>query len=195
MGPLALAMVVWQRPNLLVMDEPTNHLDLDMRHALEIALQGFEGALLLVSHDRHLLRNTVEQLVLVHDGQVDEWTDDLAAYERWILSSQSEQAAAPGAATKESSRREQRQQAAARREQLRPLQRAVDKSEKALDDVTAELTQIRARLADGALYEEANKVALAELLQREGELKSKAAELEDTWLSAQEALDSAAGES
>jgi len=192
---LALAMVVWQRPNLLVMDEPTNHLDLDMRHALEIALQGFEGALLLVSHDRHLLRNTVEQLVLVHDGQVDEWTDDLAAYERWILSSQSEQTAAPETATKESSRREQRQQAAARREQLRPLQRAVDKSEKALDDVTAELTQIRARLADGALYEEANKVALADLLQREGELKAKAVELEDTWLSAQEALESAAGES
>ena len=80
-------MVVWQRPNLLVLDEPTNHLDLDMRHAMEVALQAYEGALILVSHDRHMLRNTVEELLLVHDGAVEEYREDLEGYERWILSS------------------------------------------------------------------------------------------------------------
>ena len=84
---LALAMVVWQKPNLLVLDEPTNHLDLDMRHALEVALQAYQGALILVSHDRHLLRNTVDELLLVHDGRVENYADDLEGYERWILSS------------------------------------------------------------------------------------------------------------
>ena len=79
---LALAMVVWQRPNLLVLDEPTNHLDLDMRHAMEVALQAYEGALVLVSHDRHLLRNTVEELLLVHDGRVQEFDGDLDDYPR-----------------------------------------------------------------------------------------------------------------
>ena len=83
---LALAMVVWQKPNLLVLDEPTNHLDLEMRHAMEIALQAYEGALVLVSHDRHMLRNTAEELMLVHDGKVEEYQEDLEGYERWILS-------------------------------------------------------------------------------------------------------------
>ena len=190
---LALAMVVWQRPNLLVMDEPTNHLDLEMRHALELALQGFEGALLLVSHDRHLLRNTVEQLLLVHDGRVEEWSDDLTAYERWTLSRPDEQ---PREATPEKagSRREQRQQAAARRQQLRPLQQAVNRAEKALEEIGDELSQIQARLADSALYEDRNKGELAAMLQREGELKSRAGELEEQWLAAQDALESATGQ-
>ena len=187
---LALAMVVWQRPNLLVMDEPTNHLDLEMRHALELALQGFDGALLLVSHDRHLLRNTVEQLLLVHDGRVEEWREDLAAYERWILSRPEDQPR-ESASEKEGSRREQRQQAAARRQQLRPLQQAVTRAEKALETIGDELTELQARLADSAIYEESNKTELAELLQREGELKARAEALEEEWLTAQDALDSA----
>jgi ATP-binding cassette subfamily F protein 3 len=190
---LALAMVVWQRPNLLVMDEPTNHLDLEMRHALELALQGFDGALLLVSHDRHLLRNTVEQLLLVHDGRVEEWREDLAAYERWILSRPEDQPR-ESAPEKEGSRREQRQQAAARRQQLRPLQQAVTRAEKALEAIGEELTALQARLADSAIYEESNKAELAELLQREGELKSRAEALEEEWLTAQDALDSATGQ-
>ena len=116
---LALAMVVWQRPNLLVLDEPTNHLDLDMRHAMEVARQAYEGALILVSHDRHMLRNTVDELLLVHDGQVETYTEDLEGYERWILSSyrQADRSETPAADT---SRKDKRQQAAAQREKLRP---------------------------------------------------------------------------
>ncbi|MCB1708700.1 MAG: ATP-binding cassette domain-containing protein, partial [Halioglobus sp.] len=121
---LALAMVVWQRPNLLVLDEPTNHLDLDMRHALEVALQAYEGALILVSHDRHLLRNTVDELLLVHDGRVETYADDLEGYERWILSSY-RQVERTDVAAGDNSRKEKRQSAAAQREKLRPLQKTI----------------------------------------------------------------------
>ena len=82
---LALAMVVWQDPNVLILDEPTNHLDLEMRHALAMALQGYTGAIVLVSHDRHLLRHVVESLWLVEGGSVAEYPDDLSTYEKWVL--------------------------------------------------------------------------------------------------------------
>jgi ATP-binding cassette subfamily F protein 3 len=189
---LALAMVVWQRPNLLVLDEPTNHLDLDMRHALEVALQAYEGALILVSHDRHLLRNTVDELLLVHDGRVECYSQDLEGYERWILSSyqQSERAGDPAG---DNSRKERRQQAAARREQLRPLKKNIEKTEKTLAAVEAEQARLQSKLADTALYSAERKQDLAELLRREGELKSQAAQLEETWLEQQQALEELSG--
>ena len=185
---LALAIVVWQRPNLLVLDEPTNHLDLDMRHALEVALQAYDGALILVSHDRHLLRNTVDELLLVHDGRVETYADDLEGYERWILSNyrtadRSEPAAAEG------SRREKRQSAAAQREKLRPLQKTIEKTEAALSAVEAERAEVQVRLGDTDLYTEGRKHDLAALLKREGELKARAAELEEAWMEQQQALE------
>ncbi len=188
---LALAMVVWQRPNLLVLDEPTNHLDLDMRHALEVALQAYEGALILVSHDRHLLRNTVDELLLVHDGRVETYTDDLEGYERWILSSyrQLERSDAPSG---DNSRKEKRQSAAAQREKLRPLQKSIDKTEAEISAVEAEQAELQARLGDPELYSGERKQDLANLLKREGELKTRAAQLEETWLEQQEALEALA---
>ena len=81
---LALAIIVWQKPNLLLLDEPTNHLDLEMRHALTLALQGYEGALVVISHDRHLLRNTVDQFYLVANGSVNEFDGDLDDYQQWL---------------------------------------------------------------------------------------------------------------
>ncbi len=185
---LALAMVVWQKPNLLVLDEPTNHLDLDMRHAMEVALQSYEGALVLVSHDRHMLRNTAEELLLVHDGRVEEYRDDLEGYERWILSSykpaEKREVAAP-----ESSRREKRQQAATQRDKLRPLQKQVSKTEAQMSEVDLALQALREQLSDTALYTEDNKQILAELLKREGELKTRAAELDELWLEQQQQLE------
>lgn len=185
---LALAMVVWQSPNLLVLDEPTNHLDLEMRHAMEIALQAFEGALVLVSHDRHMLRNTAEELLLVHDGQVEEYREDLDGYERWILSSyrQTEKReTSPG----DTSRKEKRQQAAAQREKLRPLQKQLDKTEAEMADVSQSLQTLREQLGDADLYTDARKQKLAELLKREGELKLRAQELDDIWLEQQQTLE------
>lgn len=190
---LALALVVWQKPNLLVLDEPTNHLDLDMRHAMEIALHAYRGALILVTHDRHLLRNTAEELLLVDDGTVEEYTEDLEGYERWILTRNR----APDkqhTATSESSRRKKRQQAANRRDKLRPLRKQLDRTEKELETVNASLRELQEQLGDEALYSGADKDALAALLKQEGRLKTRATELEDQWLEQQQQLDDLSGE-
>lgn len=187
---LALAMVVWQKPNLLVLDEPTNHLDLEMRHAMEVALQAYEGALILVSHDRHMLRNTVEELLLVHDGRVDEYQQDLEGYEKWILSSL--RADKPGeqlSPGNDSSRKEKRQQAAARRERLRPLKKQLDKTETAMSKLEHDLAEVQARLADADIYSEGRKSELADMLRQEAELKSTSEKLEMDWLELQEELE------
>ena len=189
---LALAMVVWQRPNLLVLDEPTNHLDLDMRHALEIALQAYEGALILVSHDRHLLRNTVDELLLVHDGRVETYAEDLEGYERWILSSYKQADRSEPAGT-DNSRKEKRQQAAAEREKARPLKKNIDKIEAAMAAVDKEQAGLQTRLSDTDLYTESRKQEMADLLKREGELKARAQQLEEEWLEQQQALEELLG--
>jgi len=185
---LALAMVVWQKPNLLVLDEPTNHLDLDMRHAMEIALQAYDGALVLVSHDRHMLRNTAEELLLVHDRRVEEYREDLEGYERWILSSY-RQTEKRDAAASDTSRKEKRQQAAEQRDRLRPLQKQLDKTEAEMTEVTLALHELQEQLGNSELYSEANRQTLANLLKREGELKVRAAELDEIWLEQQQTLE------
>ena len=206
---LALALVVWQRPNLLVLDEPTNHLDLDMRNAMEMALQGYQGAMVLVSHDRHLLRNTADELLLVHDGRVETYEDDLRAYERWILSglrSNGEDGAATGdgaakpAADAASSPaeeagkgREKRQQAAAQRERLRPLQKQIAALEREMAEAEKALAAVREQLADPELYSGEDKERVAALLKQEGELKLSTETLEERWLDLQQALEDLQG--
>ena len=185
---LALAMVVWQKPNLLVLDEPTNHLDLEMRHAMEVALQAYEGALVLVSHDRHMLRNTAEELLLVHDGQVEEYTEDLEGYERWILSSY-RQTEKRDAGTTDTSRKEKRQQAATLREKLKPLQKQLNKTEADMSKVSLAMHDLRTQLENTDLYTEDHRQTLADLLKREGELKVRAEELDEIWLDQQQVLE------
>ncbi|MFO7551900.1 MAG: ATP-binding cassette domain-containing protein [Haliea sp.] len=188
---LALALVVWQRPNLLVLDEPTNHLDLDMRNAMEMALQGYEGALILVSHDRHLLRNTADELLLVHDGLVEEYEDDLKAYEKWILASyrSSDKPAAGAAPAADVSRKEKRQQAAAQRARLRPLQQDISKTERAMTAAEQALARLQEQLADPELYTDGSREELGRLLKKEGELKTQAEQLEERWLELQQTLE------
>ncbi len=185
---LALALVVWQRPNLLVLDEPTNHLDLEMRHAMEVALQAFDGALLLVSHDRHLLRNSVEELLLVHDGRVEEYREDLESYERWVLSTFREEKPASQAPA-DNSRKEKRQLAAARREKLRPLKKELDDVESRMQMTDKALQGVQDSLADAGLYTEERKPELSELLKKEGELKADSETLEERWLELQQELE------
>ncbi|MCB1678369.1 MAG: ATP-binding cassette domain-containing protein [Halioglobus sp.] len=185
---LALAMVVWQQPNLLVLDEPANHLDLDMRHAMEVALQTYEGALILVSHDRHMLRNTVEELLLVHDGGVREYADDLLGYEHWIIASYRQADKAPSQ-TLDTSRRERRQRAAVAREKLRPLRKQLQQTETDMHAAQTALDQLQERLADSGLYAAARRGELAQLLQREGTLKTRLQALEEDWLEQQQALE------
>ncbi|MCR9105590.1 MAG: ATP-binding cassette domain-containing protein [Gammaproteobacteria bacterium] len=190
---LALAMVVWQRPNLLVLDEPTNHLDLEMRHAMEIALQRYEGALVLVSHDRHMLRNSVEELLLVHEGVVEDYREDLSGYERWLLSryASSKPGTPPGDNPAANNKKQQRQDAAAAREKLRPLRHSLQQAEKEMAHVESALAEIQAALQDTGIYSGERKAELAALLQREGALKANAAALEDQWLDIQQQLEEA----
>jgi ATP-binding cassette subfamily F protein 3 len=205
---LALAMVVWQQPNLLVLDEPTNHLDLDMREALVLALQGFAGAVLLVTHDRHLLRNSADELWLVADGRVSPFGSDLDSYERAVAAGRDEtagtaandtRAAQPGAQTPEpgdkqgaavGDGRQRRQEAAARREQLKPLQRTVRALERQLEQVQQTLSELQTQLADPALYADADSARVEALLREEAAQRARSEDLELQWLQAQESLES-----
>jgi ATP-binding cassette subfamily F protein 3 len=192
---LALANVVWQAPNVLILDEPTNHLDLDMRHALEVALQNYAGAIVLVSHDRHLLRNSVEQLLLVHDGAVSDYSGDVESYEKWVLSAgNSQEPNAPDAQISSSApvadRKARRQSAADQRAQLQPLKKAVQKLERCIEESEQSLLALQDRLADEQLYAQPGSAELAQLLKQEGAIKHELAALESQWIAEQEKLES-----
>jgi ATP-binding cassette subfamily F protein 3 len=178
---LALAIVAWQRPALLIMDEPTNHLDMEMRLALTLALQDYSGAVVLVTHDRHLLRNTVDQLLLVHDGQVEEYQEDVRAYEQWVLSQPANNAKSTSRPS-DTNRKEQRQAAAQLRQQLRPLKNEIDRVEKKMAKIEQQLDTLESQLADNSLYESERKSELDERLREQGRLTSAATALEETWL-------------
>ncbi|MGB1139148.1 MAG: ABC-F family ATP-binding cassette domain-containing protein, partial [Luminiphilus sp.] len=191
---LALAHVVWQAPNVLILDEPTNHLDLDMRHALEVALQDYAGAIVLVSHDRHLLRNAVEQLLLVNEGGVEDYAGDVEAYEKWVLSANPAEPAKPAAqpaptAEDAGDRKARRQASADRRAQLQPLKKTIRDLEARLEKGQQALDALQTQLADGDLYTQSAGDELAELLKQEGQLKRELAEIEGEWLEQQEALE------
>ncbi len=195
---LVLALLVWQQPNLLLLDEPTNHLDLEMRHALTVALQGFEGAMVLVSHDRHLLATTTDEFWLVADGAVRPFDGDLGDYQRWLsernraLTAAAADAAPKGEHTADA-RKEQRRKDAERREALRPLQKRVKELDGALAALAQELGEIETALADPTLYQAERKAQLAELLQRQGDLRKRQEALELEWLEAQERLEAQLG--
>ena len=188
---LALALIAWGKPNLLLLDEPTNHLDLEMRLALTLALQDFEGAVMVVSHDRHLLKSTTDEFLLVADGRVVAFDGDLEDYARWLIDYRARQQ--PASATESSAdktdKRAMRQAAAALRQQLAPLKRQADKLEKDLAAVQEQLAVLEQRLGDAALYEAARKEELRELLARQAELKAHEGDLEESWLVALESLE------
>jgi ATP-binding cassette subfamily F protein 3 len=194
---LALALIAWQRPNLLLLDEPTNHLDLEMRHALTVALQAFGGALVVVSHDRYLLRHSVDEFWLVADGRVAPFDGDLDDYHRYLAGRAAPRpATAPAAAGVRSARdaRAERRDAAARRAQLAPLRKEVARLEAAMEKGRARLAALEVRLADSTLYEPPRKDELQQLLREQGALQQDLAGHEEAWLTAQEALEALAGE-
>ena len=189
---LALALIAWQRPNLLLLDEPTNHLDLEMRLALTMALQEFAGAVLVVSHDRHLLKSTTDEFLLVADGRVQSFDGDLDDYSRWLVDYRSRQVSTgvTEATGDRTDKRAQRQAAAALRQQLAPHRRETEKLEKALGQLHAQLTAVEDGLADAAIYEVARKEELREQLAEQARLKIREAELENAWMAALEQLES-----
>ena len=189
---LALALIAWTKPNLLLLDEPTNHLDLEVRHALTLALQSFEGAIILVSHDRHLLANTVDQFLLVADGKVEEFAGDLDDYHAWLASARQEQKPSIGSESKSNSaadRKEQKRLEAERRAKLRPLKQQVEKLEKLVDSTSEKLGAIETQLADPDIYSDARKAELKQLLAQQAELSSTLSQAESDWMERQEELE------
>ncbi len=189
---LALALIAWERPNLLLLDEPTNHLDLEMRLALTMALQEFSGAVLVVSHDRHLLKSTTDNFFLVADGKVEEFDGDLEDYARWLV--EYRQRNAPVSSTPvnpdKTDKKAQRQAAAALRQQLAPHKREADKLEAELGKLHEKLAKVDASLGDSDIYEPARKNELRDLLAEQARLKVREAELEEAWMEALELLES-----
>ena len=191
---LAMAIVVWQKPNLLLLDEPTNHLDLEMCHALTVALQAFEGAVIVVSHDRHLLRNTVDQFLLIADGKAEEFDDDLDAYSRWIIAQRKESNSQPSAEKNASTdttgnKKEQRQQAAELRKKLNPITNAIKKIEREISEHEKNLAAIETQLSDSSLYEDDNKAKLQQLLIGQGEARQAHEQAEEHWLDLNQQLE------
>ncbi|MBX2879860.1 MAG: ATP-binding cassette domain-containing protein [Granulosicoccus sp.] len=216
---LALALIVHSRPNLLVLDEPTNHLDIDMRRALADALITFEGALLVISHDRTMLRMVVDELLLVSDQQLTRFEEDLDGYARWLakqrqrslehgvandtmhnefsasgvvseqLSVSSDSAGTDSA--KGNDRRLLKREKAQKRAVLAPLNKEVQRCEMELDRVSSELEQIRESLGDEAMYNENNKHLLTDLLSREVQIREAVASAEERLIESMEALERA----
>jgi ATP-binding cassette subfamily F protein 3 len=194
---LALALMIRRRPNLLLLDEPTNHLDLEMRLALARALVDFEGAIVVISHDRHLLRQVCDELLLVHAGKLSRFAGDLDDYPAWLAERQSmrPECADEAAPTepKAANRKRQRQRDAQRRLALKPLLDRVREVERELARTRERLTALEARLADSGLYADAaRKEELGAMLREQGDLRAGLESLEQQWLDASEALETAA---
>lgn len=191
---LALALIVWQRPNVLILDEPTNHLDLDMRHALSMALQDFEGAVVLVSHERQLIASVCDDLLLVHAGRCTEFSGDLQDYAKWLREARQQQinaqtalaqasastnkTAAPAKVDKEA----QRKLAAQRREETRPLRKKIEQCESQIEKIQPRLANIEEQLADSSLYEASRKEDLLKLMNEQTSLKATLEQAEETML-------------
>jgi ATP-binding cassette subfamily F protein 3 len=208
---LALAMIALQKPNLLLLDEPTNHLDLEARHALTMALQAYEGAIVVISHDRHLLRQVVDNYWLVADGKVKEFEGDLQDYQVQVQALAQAQAQAkmkqrqdtmrsdPSTANQVESealtpaeRKEQKRQQAEQRKQLSPLKKAIAKHEKDIDLWQEKLDLLETELAQPSLYDAENKAKLKDLLSQQAHASEQHEYNEELWLEKNDQLESMA---
>jgi ATP-binding cassette subfamily F protein 3 len=206
---LALAMIAIQKPNLLLLDEPTNHLDLEARHALTMALQAYQGAIVVISHDRHLLRQVVDNYWLVADGKVKEFEGDLQDYQVQVQALAQAQAQAkmkdrqeairldPSSAKDSASesltpaeRKEQKRQQAEKRKKLSPLKKAIAKHEKDIDVWQTKLDELEAQLATPSLYEVVNKAKLKDLLAQQAHASEQHEHNEELWLEKNDELES-----
>ncbi len=189
---LVLALIVYQKPNLLLLDEPTNHLDLEMRHALTLAMQEYEGAMIIVSHDRHLLRTVTDSLYLVADGRVNAFNGSLDDYRQWLSeqnkterSNQKENSTETG----QQNKKQLRQAAAEKRKQLKPLQNRLKKLEQQMEKLTAEKKRLELVLSDNEIYNEENRQQLTGLLKEQAEVDSALEQAEADWLETSEELE------
>ena len=190
---LALAEVVSSKPNLLLLDEPTNHLDLEMCHALEMALQNYEGAMIIISHDRHLLANTVNEFYAIYGGNFSEFVGSIHDYEVW-LKNKTEQSIKNRIQNHETGadriqKKELRQIAAANRQKLAPLKRQLKLLESDIENISLELEFIEKELLSEEIYEPGRKTDLAGITEKQGRLKSLLQNKENEWYKIQQQLE------
>ncbi|PIT42439.1 ATP-binding cassette domain-containing protein [Snodgrassella alvi] len=190
---LALAMIVWQKPNLLLLDEPTNHLDLDMRHALTLALQSFQGALIVVSHDRSLLESTTDALIYLNQGELKHFDGDLSNYRQWRLTQEQTSIDQPQNSSDSIKRKEQKRIEAQQRQEraklTKPLMKNIEKAERDMETWQQQQQEGEAFLASEEAYLDENRTKLQQTITQLAELKVKLTQTEEKWLEWQQQLE------
>ena len=188
---LALALIAWRKPAVLLLDEPTNHLDLDMRHALTVALQSYRGALVVVSHDRHLLGNTVDELLLVANGQVAPYDGTLDEYRDWLLGRDDPSSPEGSRRPVRDTAAERRRAGAKARARLKPLRDELRAIEAALEEEQSKLDSVNSELADAESYRRLSSEEVTDLVTRHKRYRARVERLEAQWVAVSEQLDAA----
>ena len=189
---LVLAMITWKKPNLLLLDEPTNHFDIEMREALALALQDFDGAVLLVAHDKSLMESVVDEFWLVNSGQVNPFNGDLSDYQKWLNENRWSSGEKSSNEKKENSavsRKEQKRLEAELRKKKAPLTKKLKQVEDQMSKLQDEDAKLESLLADSEIYQDENKNKLTETMARSNEIKAELENLEESWLELQEQLE------
>jgi ATP-binding cassette, subfamily F, member 3 len=187
---LALAMLIWKRPNLILLDEPTNHLDIEMRHALSLALQAYEGGMVMVSHDRTLLATCCEKFLLVADGKAEVFDGDLEDYKQHLQTQGQTSVASESSSTpKQNSYHQQKADRQARLNERRPLVKVLASLETQLAKLETEKNLLESQLADSDIYNVDQKATLQKVLMAQAENKKQLEIIEVQWLECQEKLE------
>ncbi len=187
---LVLALLIWQKPNLLLLDEPTNHLDLEMRLALNNAIQSFSGTVILVSHDRHLLRTVCDELLLVDSGKVLTFKDEVDDYPRWLSERRNQKTdVSSGAVKPVLDKKEKKKRDAEFRKTIQPQINRQTRLERAIEKIEKQQLEVESRLADSATYEESQKDKLRDLLFKQADNKKQLDELEMEWFEISEEIE------
>lgn len=186
---LVLALIIWQKPNLLLLDEPTNHLDLEMRHALNVAIQEFTGALILVSHDRYMLRTVCDQLWLVNQGKVEQFKMDIDDYPKWLAEQKQLAEKSTTKTTSQGNKNTKKKLTAELRKKLQPIQKKLTSLERKIAQCDTTKTQISEQLGDNTLYVAEKKQQLEQLLEQQKNNDQLSDELELQWFELSEQIE------
>ncbi|MGX5172535.1 ATP-binding cassette domain-containing protein [Aliikangiella sp. IMCC44653] len=194
---LVLAMITWMKPNLLLLDEPTNHFDIEMREALSLSLQDFDGAVLLVAHDKSLMESVVDEFWLVNDGQVNPFNGDLKDYQKWLNENRwginekptSNNQLSDEKTNSAAAKKEQKRLEAEKRQQRAPLTNRLKKVDKLMDELQSKLAQSEQKLTEPSIYEDSNKQRLTQTINESNQLKAELENLEEEWMTITEALE------
>ena len=192
---LALALLCYKKPNLLLLDEPTNHLDLEMRQALAVALQSYQGAVVLVSHDRHLLKVNSDTLILVANGRATEFQGNVDDYPKWLVEHNKddnndkviEDTSKP--INTAAAKKEQKRLEAEQRKAMQPLRDKVKRAERVMEKLNQQKTSLEEKLSDNAIYDEKNKDELKILLTDQAYIQKELDAAENAWIEASEAIE------